>query len=116
MSISGGYLRKAKVSQSRHDRVFMLDFSAAYVALSRATSLDGLQVLGFQPDKCVSVPLNLQLRLQCCIHRIEAHPRVIEWMREVTGEEVPSPAADLPKVEPEGDSDDDHQYWAAFDD
>lgn len=35
----------------------------AYVALSRATSLEGLQVLGFRPDK------------------VMAHPRVIEWSK-----------------------------------
>ncbi|CDR99144.1 related to PIF1-DNA helicase involved in mitochondrial DNA repair and telomere length control [Sporisorium scitamineum] len=37
----------------------------AYVALSRATSLEGLQVLGFRPDK------------------VMAHPRVIEWSQSL---------------------------------
>ncbi|CAD6925432.1 unnamed protein product, partial [Tilletia controversa] len=36
----------------------------AYVALSRATSLEGLQVLGFDPSK------------------VMAHPRVINWSRK----------------------------------
>ncbi|SJX62951.1 related to PIF1-DNA helicase involved in mitochondrial DNA repair and telomere length control [Sporisorium reilianum f. sp. reilianum] len=37
----------------------------AYVALSRATSLEGLQVLGFKPDK------------------VMAHPRVIQWSQSL---------------------------------
>ncbi|TKY85837.1 hypothetical protein EX895_005378 [Sporisorium graminicola] len=37
----------------------------AYVALSRATSLEGLQVLGFRPDK------------------VMAHPRVIQWSQSL---------------------------------
>ena len=37
----------------------------AYVALSRATSLEGLQVLGFKPDK------------------VMAHPRVISWSQSL---------------------------------
>ena len=40
---------------SRRDDTGSL-LSTAYVALSRATSLEGLQVLGFQSDKCVFVP------------------------------------------------------------
>ena len=36
----------------------------AYVALSRATSLDGLQVIGFHPSK------------------VMAHPKVIAWNRQ----------------------------------
>jgi ATP-dependent DNA helicase PIF1 len=35
----------------------------AYVAISRATSLEGLQIVGFQPSK------------------VYAHPAVIEWSK-----------------------------------
>lgn len=94
----------------------ILNFSAAYVALSRATSLDGLQVLGFHPDKCVQFLLITRAALDMTF-RIEAHPRVIQWMREVTGEKAQVPLlAELPKVASEGDTEDEHQYWAAFDD
>ena len=45
------------------NRVF--EKGQAYVALSRATSLEGLQVLGFRPDK------------------VMAHPRVIQWSQSL---------------------------------
>ncbi|EST05467.1 DNA helicase Pif1 like protein [Kalmanozyma brasiliensis GHG001] len=45
------------------NRVF--EKGQAYVALSRATSLEGLQVLGFKADK------------------VMAHPRVIQWSRSL---------------------------------
>lgn len=37
----------------------------AYVAISRATCLEGLQILNFHPD------------------RVMAHPAVIEWSKEL---------------------------------
>ncbi|KAG2757077.1 hypothetical protein CY34DRAFT_72261, partial [Suillus luteus UH-Slu-Lm8-n1] len=43
----------------------------AYVALSRATSLEGLQVLNFDPKKArgtSSLP-------------VQAHPKVVEWSK-----------------------------------
>jgi ATP-dependent DNA helicase PIF1 len=45
------------------NRVF--EKGQAYVALSRATSIEGLQVLGFQASK------------------VMAHPRVIEWSKSL---------------------------------
>jgi ATP-dependent DNA helicase PIF1 len=39
-----------------------------YVALSRASSMDGLQVIGFNPNK------------------IKAHHKVIEWSRKMAEE------------------------------
>ena len=48
----------------------------AYVALSRATSLETLEVLNFDPSKYA---------LRCfvinahALHRVTAHPRVIAW-------------------------------------
>jgi ATP-dependent DNA helicase PIF1 len=38
----------------------------AYVAISRATSLEGLQIIGFQASK------------------VYAHPAVIEWSKTLT--------------------------------
>jgi len=46
----------------------------AYVALSRATSLDGLQVLNFNPSK------------------VQAHPKVVQWSD--TLETIPSEPLD----------------------
>lgn len=43
----------------------------AYVALSRATCLEGLQVLNFRPEK------------------VMAHPRVIEWSKSLATMNAP---------------------------
>jgi len=54
----GQTLEKVKVDLRR-----TFESGQAYVALSRATSLEGLQVLNFHPSK------------------VSAHPRVLEWYR-----------------------------------
>ncbi|TFY70119.1 hypothetical protein EVJ58_g66 [Rhodofomes roseus] len=65
-----------------------------YVALSRATSLDTLEVQNFNPLK------------------VRAHDRVIRWMdKNITSNEV----LEL-KTEADPDSDDDCQYWDKVDD
>ncbi|CCM00349.1 uncharacterized protein FIBRA_02379 [Fibroporia radiculosa] len=58
----------------------------AYVALSRATTMQSLQVLGFDAAKVV------------------AHPRVLEWMSENTGQDYRAPE----------EIDDDEEYWDYF--
>jgi len=60
----------------------------AYVALSRATTLEGLQVLGFSPEKVV------------------AHVRVIEWARSLKMLGV------APAVSKSSEPEDDSIYWA----
>ncbi|CDO75871.1 hypothetical protein BN946_scf184672.g4 [Trametes cinnabarina] len=60
----------------------------AYVALSRATSMEGLQVLHFDPAK------------------VRVHPRVLQWMTETTGKyHGPS------YIQPERTVDDELEYW-----
>jgi len=54
----GQTLERVKVDLGR-----VFEKGQAYVALSRATSLDGLQVLNFDAKK------------------VQAHPKVIEWSR-----------------------------------
>jgi hypothetical protein len=54
--------------------------AAAYVALSRATSMDGLQVLNFDPCKYVrseETSTSRILTAQC--RRVKANPRVIAY-------------------------------------
>jgi ATP-dependent DNA helicase PIF1 len=55
----------------------------AYVAISRATCLEQLQILNFDPGKCVdasSPPVAISL-IESASHfyRVMAHPRVLEW-------------------------------------
>ncbi|KAJ3552575.1 hypothetical protein NM688_g4082 [Phlebia brevispora] len=54
----GQTLERCKVDLGR-----IFEKGQAYVALSRATSLDGLQVLNFNPNK------------------VQAHPKVVEWSK-----------------------------------
>lgn len=56
----GQTLEKSKVDFSR-----IFERGQAYVALSRCTSLEGLQVLSFDPDS------------------VKAHDRVLEWEKEL---------------------------------
>lgn len=51
----------------------------AYVALSRATNMEHLQVLNFLPEKYIShfVPSYPYLKLFLC--RVMAHPKVLTW-------------------------------------
>ncbi|OBZ79224.1 ATP-dependent DNA helicase PIF1 [Grifola frondosa] len=60
----GQTLERVKVNLSR-----IFEKGQAYVALSRATCMEGLQVLHFDPG------------------RVVAHPRVIAWMKEQTGQD-----------------------------
>ena len=57
----------------------------AYVALSRATSLDGLQVLNFDPAKVRKMTL-LETRssgadVLSFSSQVKAHPKVVEWSK-----------------------------------
>ncbi|CAG8666357.1 13195_t:CDS:2, partial [Acaulospora colombiana] len=54
----GQTLEKVKIDLGR-----VFEKGQAYVAISRATSLEGLQIIGFQPSK------------------VYAHPAVIEWSK-----------------------------------
>ena len=57
----------------------------AYVGLSRATSLDSLQVLNFEASKYANVHPILGVGssdLGICICRVIAHPAVVEWYEE----------------------------------
>jgi ATP-dependent DNA helicase PIF1 len=63
----------------------------AYVALSRATSLEGLQVLNFDPKK---VGCHSAIRLLGChisSAQVQAHPKVAEWSKtlDTIRDEVP---------------------------
>ncbi|KAH9081889.1 hypothetical protein EDB83DRAFT_592473 [Lactarius deliciosus] len=53
-------------------------YAAAYVALSRATSLDSLEVHNFDPLK-QGFPLFSSKPFLIVFPRVMAHPRVIEW-------------------------------------
>jgi len=50
-------------SPSNHELMIFSSSGQAYVALSRATSLEGLQVLNFDERK------------------VQAHPKVVEWSK-----------------------------------
>lgn len=54
---------------------------AAYVALSRATSMEQLQVLNFDPAKYVPFMRCVQLfgNTTFYYYRVVAHPRVLAW-------------------------------------
>lgn len=57
----------------------------AYVGLSRATSLDTLQVLHFDPSRCADVRAIIGVGssdIYLCTHRVVAHPIVVEWHEE----------------------------------
>lgn len=54
----------------------------AYVGLSRATSLETLQVLNFDPTRCADARVMLGascLMFALHVHRVIAHPAVIAW-------------------------------------
>lgn len=51
----------------------------SYVALSRAASLDGLQVLGFDAKKVCHLRFSSAHILFICMLQVKAHPKVIEW-------------------------------------
>lgn len=80
------------------------NYHAAYVALSRATRMETLQVLNFDSSKYVCLLL-LYMRLLTglihCAHRVRAHPRVLEW----TSEHTPK-MSELPD-----NSEDELEYW-----
>lgn len=63
----------------------------AYVALSRATSLDGLQVLNFNPSK-VCLPVVICRRRTNSNFQVQAHPKVVQWSD--TLETIPSEPLD----------------------
>lgn len=86
--------------------------SLAYVALSRATRMETLQVVNFDPAKYVrstqlySCILTVNWIVRC---RVRAHPRVLEWMAEHM-DKVP----DLPYI-PDGEDEDVNKlldFWA----
>lgn len=52
----------------------------AYVALSRATSLDGLQVLNFDASK-VRVLRFSYISVLTTLAKVNAHPKVVEWSK-----------------------------------
>ena len=52
----------------------------AYVALSRATKLETLQLVGYSRSKCVAVLFFFcSVYATLIISRVTPHPRVIEW-------------------------------------
>ena len=51
----------------------------AYVALSRATSLDGLQVLHFDPSKVRFA--NSFFNSSTDVAQVMAHPKVVQWSK-----------------------------------
>lgn len=77
----GQTLERVRVNLGR-----IFEKGQAYVALSRATSMETLQVLGFDPA------------------RVMAHPRVLAWMSEVTGQEYRT----------QEEIDDDAEYWDLY--
>ena len=59
----------------------------AYVALSRATRMETLQVINFNPDKYVLLvdAVFVAVCNRDMLSRVRAHPRVIEWMAQFDG-------------------------------
>jgi hypothetical protein len=55
-----------------------LIFTVAYVALSRATSMESLQVLNFDPTKYFDISL-CQCKSDSLDDRVVAHPDVLTW-------------------------------------
>ena len=70
----GQTLERVKVDLAR-----VFEKGQAYVALSRATSLEGLQVLHFDPAKVCGVVLYLVAALISL--QVQAHPKVVEWSK-----------------------------------
>lgn len=80
-SISEKCLKRVKVSLiNLHVRV-KAD-TLAYVALSRATTMEGLQVLGFSADKVRQLLLLYRSRKKL-IRQVQAHKRVAIWSKDL---------------------------------
>lgn len=56
-----------------------IQFVSAYVAVSRATSMEGLQLMNFRADKYVSPISFATLHSFHVLNRVFANPRVREW-------------------------------------
>ncbi|TFY70117.1 hypothetical protein EVJ58_g60 [Rhodofomes roseus] len=80
----GQTLERVRVNLGR-----VFEKGQAYVALSRATSMNTLEVHGFDPTKVV------------------AHPRVLQWMSQMTGVD--------PRLQEEEEPEEDREYWDEFD-
>ena len=66
----------------------------AYVALSRATSIERLQIINFDPLKYVEFARVVHV-LILFVFRVQAHPTVLDWMRSYGGlAKVPEPEGD----------------------
>lgn len=60
---------------------------SAYVALSRATNMQTLEVLNFHPSKWV-LSIMLGDIILTCLRRVMAHPRVLHWHKNFEQDDV----------------------------
>lgn len=73
----GQTLERVKVDLGR-----VFEKGQAYVALSRATTLDGLQVLNFDPTKVYSFSRIFNFLLKFL--QVQAHPKVVAWSKTLS--------------------------------
>jgi ATP-dependent DNA helicase PIF1 len=73
----GQTLERVKVDLGR-----VFEKGQAYVALSRATTLDGLQVLNFDPAKVCMLYLISILLIRSL--QVQAHPKVVAWSKTLS--------------------------------
>lgn len=82
----------------------------AYVALSRATSLDGLQVLNFNPSKA-RLPIHLlHLHSTHRVAQVFVHEKVKEWSAKLETFSSPIVVKDSDEDSDGSDDDDDEDY------
>jgi ATP-dependent DNA helicase PIF1 len=73
----GQTLERVKVDLGR-----VFEKGQAYVALSRATTLEGLQVLNFDPAKVYLFKPNLNVLIRFL--QVQAHPKVVSWSKTLS--------------------------------
>ena len=94
----------------------LLHSSVAYVALSRATCLAGLQVLNFHPSMFASILFLASNRSLSPCHSVMAHPKVLEYYKQLDGNKVslPEPTSSAPEPNDEFDGFDDEEAIASY--